>query len=147
MKIQPKYSLDELPGTPQTRVFIACSYEWPWIKIIEEMRRVVEKCAYQPIIAHDFDIPRGATRHFCNTLMDLCNTAIFEVTDRSGQYMELENAHHIQNISKTLCVYQENAIISEMVTSSTIFQENNESYSDSRDLNLIIREFLLVKQR
>jgi len=129
-------------GTYEKRVFIAGSYKLP--SLIKDIETVVEQCDFIPIKAEDFGISKEQVRHYCMRLLKQCGIAIFEVSVESGQLMELERAHDYMPI--TLCLWSKGhegiPKISDMVTSSPLFQRNNKGYATTRQLQSEVEAFL-----
>jgi hypothetical protein len=61
--------------------------------IIEYMRNMVEKLGYDPVVAEDFDMPKGMSiYHKCLLLLHSCKYAIFDLSEQAGQLLEVERA-------------------------------------------------------
>ncbi|MBT9141437.1 MAG: hypothetical protein DDT30_02029 [Dehalococcoidia bacterium] len=142
MQAQRRYSMNCMPGTYDTRVFIAGSYRLP--SRIKDIAGVVTQCGYVSISAGDFEIPEGQERHYCIALLKECKVAIFELSVESGQLMELERAHDYMPI--TLCLWdkedEKTPKISGMVKSSPLFKQNNAGYKNTRELEFAVESFL-----
>lgn len=143
MKIQPKYSIDNIPGTFGDRVFIGGNYLYG--SRLEDIADAVTDCGLTPIIARQFiGVAPGTERHSSLYLLERCKLAIFELSSEAGQLIELENALNFSTI--TLCVWDayhgDKPKISAMVTSHPLFQSNNRCYKNTRELQYYVYDFL-----
>jgi hypothetical protein len=101
-KLIPLYSIDQIPGQLERRVFIGGNYDN--CAVLREIASIVQDLGYQPIIALDFDIPETEIRRYDLILLHNCKYAIFEVTFSNGHLIEIERARDYD--VQTLLVYQ-----------------------------------------
>lgn len=81
-------------GFPQPwekRVFIGANYD-THSHIIPEIKEVVVRKGYAPVIAYEVNISPDLIHHHSLLLLHTCKYAIIEITTYSGQLMELERA-------------------------------------------------------
>lgn len=81
-------------GFPQPweqRVFIGANYD-THSHIVPEVKEVVVRKGYTPVIAYEVNIPQDLSHHHSLMLLHTCKYAVFEVTSYAGQLMELERA-------------------------------------------------------
>ena len=83
------------------RVFIGGSYQM--VSDLNHIKQLVAERGYDPIIAWDFIIPSGLTRHHSLMLLHECKYAIFEVTQIAGQLIEIERSRDYEVIALALC--------------------------------------------
>ena len=142
MKIEPKYLIDEPPGTLENRVFIGGNYSLG--SRIEDVADVVRDCGYQPIIVWEFDIPPRTERHSSKQIVKQCKYAIFEVSSNAGHFFEMDDAQEYS--LNCLCLWDahqgSSPNVSAMVQSHPVFLSNNESYRNTRELQYLVYDFL-----
>lgn len=97
MGIEPKYSLDNPPGTLDRRVFIGGNYNFG--SRLEDIADAVRDCEYIPIIAWDFGIPHGTERHSAREIIQQCKYAIFEVSSPAGHFLKWTTQKHMQPLA------------------------------------------------
>jgi hypothetical protein len=90
----------------QRRVFVGGNYR-DQLAILNEIKVFVKSIGYDPVLALDFEIPRGMTHHHSLMLLHECSKAIFEISSEAGQLMEIERL--IDYEIKPLIVYQSSA--------------------------------------
>ena len=96
-------SADDIPGNYSNRIFIGGNYK-KQLAVILEMAKFIRyelRGHFVPIVATDFKIPEGNERDYCLRLLHNCKFAIFELTDPSGQLIEVERAIDYG----TVCLY------------------------------------------
>lgn len=98
----PLYTLDEIPGRFENRVFIGGNYDN--IAVLRKIADMVRDLGYQPILALDFDVPKEEIYSYDIRLLANCKYAIFEITWGNGHLMEIVRAQDF-NV-QTLLVYQ-----------------------------------------
>jgi hypothetical protein len=137
-----KFSLSEIPGKIENRVFIGGNYDN--IGILRTISDFVSNLGYQPIMALDFDVPLSEVHHYDLLLLHNCKYAIFEVTLPNGHLMELERAKDYG--VETFAVYQARdekrkppPTISSMILSLKILKYG---YLDFDELKVRISKFL-----
>ena len=102
MKKQFSFSLDNIPGSLEKRVFIGGDYRN--IAILREIKKLVSKLGFQPILLADFTIPREGEFDSALFLLSKCKFAIFEVSYHSGANMELAKCKDYK--VRVLLIYQ-----------------------------------------
>lgn len=125
----------------ETRVFIGGSVD----AIINQMRDTVEKIGgYDPVVATDFNMPRGMTvYHKCLALLHSCKYAIFDLSIQGGQLIEIERAPDYG--VKTLVVWsrdKEQHITEVLKSCLKVRGIEYRSYTEFPELEGIFREFL-----
>lgn len=87
-------TIDDMPGRYETRIFIGGNYKNQLAVILEISKFIRERARgyFIPIVATNFKMPRGEERNYCLRLLHNCKFAIFELTDPSGQLVEVERA-------------------------------------------------------
>lgn len=125
----------------ETRVFVGGSGS----ALIEEMRDTVGKIGgYDPVVAVDFDMPRGMTiYHKCIALLHCCKHAIFDLSTQAGQLIEIERAPDYG--VKTLVIWQkdkEQSITEVLKSCLDDRQIKHEAYTNFSELEDIFRKFL-----
>ena len=142
MKIEPKYLIDEPPGTLENRVFIGGNYSFG--SRIEDIADVVLDCDYQPIIVWKFGIPLGTERHSSKQIIKQCRYAIFEVSSNAGHFFEMDDAEEYS--LSCLCLWDahqgSSPSVSAMVQSHSVFVRNNKPYRNTRELQHEVFNFL-----
>jgi hypothetical protein len=142
MKIEPKYSIDEPPGTLENRVFIGGNYSFG--SRIEDIADVVVDCDYQPIIVWEFGITPGTERHSSKQILKQCRYAIFEVSSNAGHFFEMDDADEYS--LSCLCLWDahqgSSPNISAMVQSHSVFVRNHKPYRNTRELQYEVFNFL-----
>ena len=142
MKIEPKYSIDNPPGTKNRRVFIGGNYSFG--SRLEDIADAVRDCEYIPIVALEFGMAPDTERHSSKQLIRQCKYAIFEVSSAAGHFFEMDDAEEYSVIS--LCLWDAylgtTPDISAMVRSHTIFKSNNSPYRNTRALHHEVYKFL-----
>lgn len=138
----PKFSLSEIPGKIEDRVFVGGNYDN--VGILRMISQHVSALGYRPIMALDFDVPLSQVHDNDLLLLHNCKYAIFEITLPDGHLMELERAEGYR--VKTLAVYQARdksrrppPTISSMVLSLKVPKYG---YLDFDDLKVRISKFL-----
>lgn len=144
MKRQFSFSLDNIPGIPEKRVFIGGDYGN--IAVLKEIRKLVSKLGFQPILLADFTIPTEEEFDTALLLLSKCKLAIFEVSYHSAANMELVKCKDY-NV-RVLLIYQfllepprhKSAMVNSFVKS----YENAQlwAYPDFREMKKIISEWL-----
>jgi hypothetical protein len=95
---------ERLPGTKATRVFIGGNYSN--IALLREIRNMVQRRGYHPILAADFEILPGKVLENCVRLARECKFAIFEISfENTSASVELWSRMDIFD-HKTLLVHQ-----------------------------------------
>lgn len=91
---QPLLSIDNMPGTYNTRTFIGGNYACQFVVLLEIQKYVRElsKGFFIPVLAADYNIKQGEERNSCLRLLHNCRFAIFELTTPSGQMIEIDAA-------------------------------------------------------
>jgi hypothetical protein len=97
-----KYSLSEIPGKIEKRVFIGGNYDN--ISVLREIEDIVSDLGYQPILALEFEVLPDKTHDQDMVLLHSCKHSVFEVSVPNGHLMELERAKEYG--VKTLVVFQ-----------------------------------------
>lgn len=90
---KPLLSIDNIPGTYLTRVFVGGCYT-SQLAVLLEIKKYIHKISkgcLTSIFAEDFDM-EGNVRNACFRLLHQCKYAIFEVTNSAGQIFEIEAA-------------------------------------------------------
>ena len=87
-------SLDKMPGTYLSRVFVGGNYTCQFVVLLEIQKfvNVFSKGFFTPILAADFDFEKEDERSACLRLLHNCKFAIFELTTSAGQIIEIEAA-------------------------------------------------------
>lgn len=137
-----KFSLSEIPGKIENRVFVGGNYDN--IGILRMTSQYVSDLGYQPIMALDFDVPLSRVHDDDLLLLHNCKYAIFEITIPDGHLMELERAKEYG--VQTHAVYQARdesrgppPAISSMVLSLEVPKYG---YLNFNDLQVRISKFL-----
>jgi hypothetical protein len=84
---RPEPGMFEVPWS--RRVFVGGSYIHHFADL-NEICRIVREAGMTPVIAWDYDVPRGWAHHHSLMLLHECRHAVFEVSTPAGQLMELE---------------------------------------------------------
>jgi len=89
-----KYSMDNIPGRRDTRVFVGGCYG-NYI-VLNRIENIILELKYQPIIANQF-IPRpnASDRDHSFELLEKCGQAIFEISVPDGWGPEVEKANSL----------------------------------------------------
>jgi len=96
-----KRSIDDLPGTYSTRVFLGGSYSNE--NTLHEMEAYLRECELSGIVAIDYESPAEGEKRLLNIhdldvlLIHMCRYAIFELSFPGAQYGEIEWAIRFLN--------------------------------------------------
>ncbi|MFH1926490.1 MAG: hypothetical protein ABIK32_08390, partial [Chloroflexota bacterium] len=124
---------------PDKRVFVGGNYSFG--SRLEDIADAIRDCEFIPIIALEFGIPIGTTRHSAEQIIKQCKYGIFEVSSAAGQFFEMEDAKHYSLI--TLCLWDAyQGHLSEMLSTHIVFTNNNRAYRNTRELHHQVYDFL-----
>ncbi|MBI2908645.1 MAG: hypothetical protein HYX92_13465 [Chloroflexi bacterium] len=135
-----KSSVDDPPGSWEKRVFIGGDYLRH--SRLVDIKQVVLEEDFAPIVAKEFAIPEGLTRHHTLLLLHYCRLAIFEVTTNAGQLTEIERLSDYEVIPLFLYDGESHPQISKMVISHHLFEKRSRGYRDTGELQQAVRDFL-----
>ncbi|MBI2598756.1 hypothetical protein HYW40_00840 [Candidatus Curtissbacteria bacterium] len=137
--IHRKHSINRIPGEWSKRVFVGGNYIGSRIGNLFEIKKVVEKKGYTPVIALEFNDQNPPIHDYSLLLLHNCKYAIFDVSADSGYLMEVERTLDYRTI--TLLVYEE---IPEyrMTAMITSLGQNLNKFSNKEELDKLINNFL-----
>ena len=119
-------SIDNIPGSFEQRVFIGGDYTN--IAILREIRKLVSKLGFQPILLADFTIPTGEVFETAVFLLSRCKYVIFEVSTKSAAYMELVKCKDFK--VRVLLIYQ--ALFEPTTHKSSMIRSFVKSYKNAQ---------------
>lgn len=83
-----RFRVDHPPGRYARRVFVGGNYDY--LATLRKICDYVSDSGFTPILAWDFEVPRGGTHDHDLRLLHQCKFAIFEETNPAGELMEVE---------------------------------------------------------
>ena len=130
------------PQPREQRVFIGANYDTHG-HVIPEIKEVVLRKGYTPIILYEVSIPPERIHHNSLMLLHTCAYAIIDITSPAGQYMEIERAHDynvkVLPVRSALDKIKFPPHISSMIKT---LDYPVKLYRDVRELRQIVDEFL-----
>lgn len=143
MNTKTLISIDQMPGTYNTRIFVAGNYSFQFAFLLEIVEYIhgYSKGYFTPIFAEDYYM-EGDIRNSCLRLLHNCKFAIFELTNYAGQLIELEAAKDygttfigVQNSPNSTSVYIPGI-------SMTNIKNQIYVYRSLYELKIIVNEYL-----
>lgn len=137
----PKRTVEGLDRPFEQRCFLGGNY-FVGGPNLEEIRQIVSREGFDPIVARDFEMRKGAVHHRSLLLLHLCRKAVFEVSVPAGQLMELERCrdYDIKPLLVRNVLRDADPMVSEMIGSMADAQVF--PYSTSEELAELIRDYL-----
>jgi tetratricopeptide (TPR) repeat protein len=137
-----RQSINQIPDIWEKRVFIDGNYNN--LVVLKEIKEIVIRFGYTPILALDFDVPEQLIHHHDLMLLHNCKYAIFEVSQGNGHLMEIERAKDYDVC--TLLVFsardEQRRPSSDMSSMLRTIGPELNGYMSLDELRSIIRDFL-----
>jgi hypothetical protein len=149
-----KHSIDKIPGSFATRVFVGGAYDD--LPTLREIGKHVKRRGYVPIVPYDFELPRANADPLLDIhdmdilLLHNCRVAIFELSLAAGQYNEVEwSIRQFRKKTLGLCKARESGKLPDLVSTMVVdlFRQSNqplEPYADFTELKHSVAGFLEV---
>jgi hypothetical protein len=133
-------------GTPyDERVFVGGSYSPALLPVLSIIRDVVRERGLDGVVAAEFKgDKREAETNYADAILLLrgCSAAIFDVSERSGQLQELQEALHL-TMERVLVVHASAATLSTMtIGAARKLRAEPQPYESLGDLRRIVDEWL-----
>lgn len=136
-----KYSINSPPGQWNKRVFIGGNYGSKTVGNLYEIKNLVVKKGYFPIIALEFTDKEPPIHDHSLLLLHNCKYAIFDVTKDSGYLMEVERT--LDYRTETLLVYQKvDGVEDRMSAMIRSLGKELKPFSNTEELSKLIDNFL-----
>ncbi len=122
----------------EQRVFIGGSGKLH--PIINYMKDTVVRLGYHPVVVFDYDVPRVMdTRRKCIILLRTCKYGIFDLSEQSGQLVDINTLHDYDVESLLVWPKGKEKDITEMLDG---YKKHTLSYETFPEMENIFREFL-----